>query len=474
MTLPSLLQRRLGTALCLPAHGRGLALPASFKRLLRQRPGLWDLPELPSIGGPLISEGAVADSQRQAAAAIGVQRAWYGVNGATGMLQAALLALAAPGQAVLLPRNSHRSLLQACLLGDLTPLLFDLPFQSDRGQPAPADHAWMQRVLAELPGDAPPVAAAVLVHPTYQGYANDPTAVIQLLQQQGWPVLVDEAHGSHLALGHDAELPPSALHGGADLVVHSLQKSSSGLAQTAVLWLQGQRVDPDAVERSLGWLQTTSPSALLLASCETAVMAWCDQAGRQQFKRRLQEARQLRERLSSNGLPLLPNQDPLRLVLHTGAVGISGLEADAWLLPRGLVAELPEPATLTFCLGLAKRRGLTSLITRHWRQLLKAHPNRQPQAAFSPPPLPLVSTLSMPLGQAWRAAARYVPLNEAEGGIAAELICPYPPGIPLLVPGERLDGPRWRWLLEQRQRWGDQIPQTVRLVDEERNPDRIA
>ena len=464
MTLLSLLQRNVGTALCLPAHGRGLALPESFKRLLRQRPGRWDLPELPSIGGPLISDGAVADSQRRAAAAMGVERAWYGVNGATGMLQAALLALAAPGQAVLLPRNSHRSLLQACLLGNLTPLLFDLPFQSDRGQPAPADQAWMQRVLAELPRDAPPIAAAVLVHPTYQGYANDPTAVIQLLQMQGWPVLVDEAHGSHLALAIDGELPPSALHGGADLVVHSLQKSASGLAQTAVLWLQGQRVDPDAVERSLGWLQTTSPSALLLASCESAVMAWSSSAERQQFSRRLQEARRLREQLSRNGLPLLTNQDPLRLVLHTGAVGISGPEADAWLLARGLVAELPEPATLTFCLGLAKRRGLASLITSRWRQLCKAHPDRQAQAAFSCPPMPMVGTLSMPLGQAWRAPADCVRLSEAEGGIAAEPICPYPPGIPLLVPGERLDRRRWSWLLEQQQRWGDQIPQTIRLV----------
>ena len=474
MTLLSHLQRDVGTTLCLPAHGRGAALPAPLQRLLRRRPGLWDLPELPSIGGPLISEGAVATSQREAAAALGTKRAWYGVNGATGLLQAALLAIAAPGEAVLLPRNSHRSLLQACLLGEITPLLFDLPFQTDRGQPAPADHTWMQRVLAELPQDGPPIAAAVLVHPTYQGYANDPTAVIEQLQRQGWPVLVDEAHGSHFAAGVDAALPPSALKGGADLVVHSLQKSATGLAQTAVLWLQGDRVDPDAVERSLGWLQTTSPSGLLLASCEAAVMAWRKRSGQVQLRRRLEEARQLQERLIRNGLPLLNNQDPLRLVLHTGSAGISGPEADAWLLAQGLVAELPEPATLTFCLGLAPHQGLHRLMTRLWRQLLKTHPGRNAQSPFSPPPLPLVARLSMPLGQAWRAPGSRVPLHDAVGGIAAELICPYPPGIPLLVPGEQLDAARWRWLQSQQQRWGDQIPQTVRLVDGGHDPDRIA
>ena len=80
----------------------------------------------------------------------------------------------------------------------------------------------------------------------------------------------------------------------------------------------------------------------------------------------------------------------------------------------------------------------------------------------------------MPLGQAWRAPVDYVPLSEAEGGIAAEPICPYPPGIPLLVPGERLDRPRWTWLSEQQQHWGDQIPQRVRLVQGRRERDRIA
>ena len=100
---------------------------------------------------------------------MGVERAWYGVNGATGLLQAALLAVAVPGEAVLMPRNAHRSLIEACLLGHLTPLLFDLPFQSDRGQPAPMDAAWLQKVLNALPPQAPRIAAAVLVHPTYQG-----------------------------------------------------------------------------------------------------------------------------------------------------------------------------------------------------------------------------------------------------------------------------------------------------------------
>ena len=177
------------------------------------------------------------------------------------------------------------------------------------------------------------------MHPTYQGYANDPTAVIQRLQQQDCCVLVDEAHGCHFAAGVDH--PPSALHCGADLVVHSLKKSAAGLAQTAVLWLQGERLDPIRVERSLSLLQTTSPSALLLASCEEALQHWQRRKGRQYLLERLQEAEGLADVLRNSGVPLLNNQDPLRLILHTGQAGITGLEADDWFLPRGLVGELP-------------------------------------------------------------------------------------------------------------------------------------
>ena len=465
MALLPQLTRRLGRSLFLPAHGRGAALPDGLRHLLRQRAGIWDLPELPALGGPLEPEGAIAASQRNAAAQMGVAHCWYGVNGATGLLQAALLAMVRPGERVLLPRNVHRSLIQACVLGDLRPVLFDLPFQSDRGQPAPADSAWIERVLNALPSNGAPIRAAVLVHPTYQGYANDPTDVIQRLQRHGCCVLVDEAHGCHFAADVSHPLPPSALHCGADLVVHSLQKSAAGLAQTAVLWLQGERLDAIRVERSLGLLQTTSPNALLLASCEEALQHWQRRKGRRQLLQRLEEGVELAEALRNSGVPVLQNQDPLRLVLHTGQAGITGLEADDWFLPRGLVGELPEPATLTLCLGLARHRGLARQIKGHWSDLIQTRGSLDALPAFEAPPLPLVAGTDVDPTQAWTANHHRVALQDAEACVAAELLCPYPPGIPLLVPGERLDHNRHTWLMRQRPFWGDQIPDQLTVMD---------
>ena len=221
--------------------------------------GAW--PELPEIGGPLEPEGAVAQAQQQIAQLLRARGCWFGVNGASGLLQVALLALAQPGDRVLLPRNLHRSLLHGCLLGQLRPVLFDLPFDPATGLwlPPTPEHLALRLEQALAQG---PLAAVVLVSPSYQGLVGDLAGLIAVAQQRGLPVLVDEAHGAHLGL--DPRLPAGALASGADLVVQSLQKAAGGLAQSAVL-LQGKRPmapPAPAIERALLWLQDRKSTRL--------------------------------------------------------------------------------------------------------------------------------------------------------------------------------------------------------------------
>ena len=450
----------------LPAHGRGHALAPGLRRLLRQAPGRWDLPELPEIGGPLEAEGAVAEAQAAAAARLGAERCWFGVNGASGLLQVALLALARPGDRVLLPRNLHRSLLHGCVLGQLRPVLFDLPFDPATGLWLPPTPAGLERHLAEALA-AGPLAAVVWVSPSSQGMAADLPALVALAHQRGLPVLLDEAHGAYGGL--DPRLPASGLASGADLVVQSLQKAAGGLAQSAAL-LQGAGADAQAaaarsaaIERALLWLQTSSPSALLLAAAATALEHLHSAAGRRQLARAITTALKLRSRLQQVGVPLLPSADPLRLSLHTAAMGINGLDADAWLMERGVIAELPEPGCLTFCLGLAPPRRVLRQLPRHVQALQRAL-GAPPLAPFSAPPLPPVAEPEWPLEQAWRAPWQRVPLAQAMGRLAAEPLCPYPPGIPLLIPGERIDAARADWLVQQQQLWPGQIADTVKVV----------
>ncbi len=451
----------------LPVHGRGQALPPALKRLLRQSPGSWDLPELPEIGGPLETEGAVAEAQARLAALVGVSTCWFGVNGATGLLQAALLALAGPGQAVLLPRNAHRSLIAGCVLGGIRPVFLPVPFLSDRGHPGAMSESLLDGALNNLPELPEPIVAAVLLHPTYHGYAIDPTPLITALHRRGWPVLVDEAHGTHFAFAGGEILPRSSLRAGADLVVHSLHKSAPGLVQTAVLWHQGVRVRADAVQASLLRLQTSSPSALLLASCEATLNWMLTPSWQCLMRRRLKDSQRLASRLLDAGLPLRKSDDPLRLILVTGAVGLSGLVADKWFMQKGLIAELPEPFCLTFCLGLAKQLGLANRMQRLWRLLQLSYPFDGPLERLISPPLATISTPEFLPSLAVRAPACELPLHDIVGRISAEMICPYPPGIPLLIPGERIGSDRLNWLLDHHQRWPELVPGKVKVLAEE-------
>ncbi len=464
MGLVTLLSGNRSENLFLPAHGRGQALPKGLRQLLKLRPGIWDLPELFEVGGPLISTGAIADSQKSSAEAVGVNRCWYGVNGATGLLQSSLLAIARPGQAVLMPRNVHKSLIQACLLGGITPILFDLPFLSDRGHYSTFNRDWLRNVIERSQGFQDDIAAVVLVNPTYNGYSADMESLIEEIHSHCWPVLVDEAHGAYFVSGLSSKLPKSALSFGADIVVHSLHKSAPGLVQSSVLWLQGRRVDPFDIERSIGLLQTSSPSALLLASCENAIEELISPSGKKRLSHRLNEAECFTQYLLSKGLPLLENNDPLRIILHTGKVGLSGIEADEKFIKKKIIGELPEPGTLTFCLGFSSHKGLARKFVKIWDEILETSIRCERYSFFDNPPFDIVSKPLLPCSKAWTSAFEKVLLEDSIGRIAVEMICPYPPGIPLLVPGELIDKSRVNWLLSQKTMWPDQIPSFVRVV----------
>ncbi|ABX09033.1 lysine decarboxylase [Prochlorococcus marinus] len=464
MRLSALLTFNRGQNLFLPAHGRGAALPREFRKLLRQSPGVWDLPELPDIGSTLVSTGAIAISQEKSAKDFGVDHCWYGVNGATGLLQASLLSMAKPSEAVLMPRNIHRSLIQACVLGDIQPILFDLPYMADRGHTSPPDLNWLNKVLNSVVSSGIKIVAAVLVNPTYHGYASDLTPLIERLHNYGISVLVDEAHGTYFAANISRDLPHSALRAGADLVVHSLHKSSTGIGQTAVLWSQGNLIDPITIERSLGMFQTTSPSSLLLSSCEATLRDLCSRAGQRRLISQIDSCRDVYSRLLTLGVPLLKTDDPLRIILHTSSEGISGFRADDWFIKKRIVAELPEPGTLTFCMGFASPKGFVRALDKQWHGMLEKKISDEIYPPFTFPKVPFLTIPRCSCSLASRGRSHFVLLNDAVGSISADLICPYPPGIPIVIPGESLDHDRVNWMIEQNKLWPNQIPSQIRVL----------
>ena len=154
---------------------------------------------------------------------------------------------------------------------NIHPIFFDLDFSSENGHYRPITKTWLKNVFKKINFNEKKIVGVILVSPSYHGYAGDLRPLIDLCHQNNLPVLVDEAHGSYFLFCENLNLPKSALISNADLVVHSLHKSLNGLTQTAALWYKGNLVNEQNLIKSINLLQTTSPSSLLLSSCEESI-----------------------------------------------------------------------------------------------------------------------------------------------------------------------------------------------------------
>ena len=161
-----------------------------------------------------------------------------------------------------------------------------------------------------------------------------------------------------------------SLSSNADLVVNSLHKSLNGLTQTAVLWYKGNLINEGNLIKSINLLQTTSPSSLLLSSCEESIRDWLNKKSLSKYQKRILEAKSIYKKLIQKNIPLIETQDPLKIVVNTSKAGIDGFTADNFFYRNGLIAELPEMMTLTFCLGFGNQKDFLNLFEKLWKKLL--------------------------------------------------------------------------------------------------------
>ncbi len=448
MSISSFLTKKFLKPLFFPAHNRGAALPKKLIKLLKKPPGFWDLPELPEIGTPLSNRGLIAKSQREFSEKFMVKRCFFGVNGASGLIQSAVITMANPGESILMPRNVHISVIKICASQNITPIFFDLEFSSETGHYKPITKNWLKNVFNKINLNKKKVVGVILVSPTYHGYFQDIKPLIDLCHQKNLPVLVDEAHGCYFLFCENLDLPKSSLLSNADLVVHSLHKSLNGLTQTAVLWHKGDLVDEHNLIKSINLLQTTSPSSLLLSSCEESLKDWLNKKSLSRYQKRILEAKTIYKKLLQKKIPLIETQDPLKIILNTSKFGIDGFTADSFFYSNGLIAELPEIMTLTFCLGFANQKDFVNLFEKVWNKLLLNSKKSQNLKVLQSP-FKLVQAPEIEIGIAWRSKTHSIPFSQSLSRISGDIICPYPPGTPLLVPGERIDKDRFNWIKNQ-------------------------
>ena len=418
----------------MPGHAGGLHLAPAF-RVAVQDPWDLDFTELDGLDNLASPAGVIRQSQDQVAAWLGVARTFYLVQGSTGGLHALLRAVAAEGEAIAFPRSSHLAIWQGCALAGIRPVVLDTPWDDERALPElPQAATFAARLRMERAEGG--LKAIVLTRPDYHGRCLDLGPWAELARELGVWLLVDEAHGSHL--GICPGMPAGAIAGGAHAVVQSIHKTLGAFTQAAALHLAHEGPDPERVQRVLRAITTTSPSYLLLASLEAAFVHHALHGARS-WARLVEDVRRCREQLARAGIPCLDDGgpgialDPTRLVVDAFRWGRAPEAVAERLSGRGLELELVTDRYLGALLTPAHQASDLDRLVQELRAIaaeIPAGPVLGGEAPGSAPPR------AMPLGTAWQESGEVRPLAGCLGRVSVEFVAPYPPGLPLLTPGE--------------------------------------
>jgi arginine decarboxylase len=432
-----------------PGHKRGIGMNLLLKNRWGAHVFDWDLPELPGLDNLHAPSGIIESAQALAAEVFGAQQTWFLVNGSTAGVMAAILATCGEGEKIILPRNIHSSAIAGLIHSGAVPIFINPEYDRDLD----IAHSITPESVKFALEQHPETKAVMVVYPTYYGTCGDLAAIAEIVHSYQIPLLVDEAHGAHF--GFHTDLPPAALAVGADLTVQSTHKLLGSLTQSAMLHVNSSRIDVNKVSRSLRLLQSTSPSYLLLASLDAARQQMALH-GKELMSQTLDLARIARSRIAqidrlsvveldplSSGYKYL---DPTRLTVTVTDLNLTGFAADEILTDDdtftdglNIVAELPSARHLTFIISLGNSRSDIDRLVAAFTELATNHAEDRPLTLHSiEPPAKILTQMAITPRQADRSSHLSVSISDAVGKISAESICPYPPGIPVLIPGEMI------------------------------------
>ncbi|CAJ2679119.1 unnamed protein product [Trifolium pratense] len=447
-----------------PGHNRGHAAPASLTRLIGIRPYAHDLSSIPELDNLFCPQGPILEAQKEAAKLFGSSETWFLVNGTTCGVQAAIMATCSPGEFLILPRNCHLSAISALVLSGAVPKYIVPDYKNDWDIAGGVTPLQVLNAIQELELDGKKAAAVFITSPTYHGVCSNLSDISELCHSQKIPLIVDEAHGAHL--GFHPKLPSSALQQGADLIVQSTHKVLCSFTQSSMLHMSGDIVDKENISRCLQTLQSTSPSYLLLASLDAA-RAQLSESPDILFDQAIalaNEAKCLLKKipgisvLDNSSFPNFPAFDPLRLTIGFWELGISGYKANEVLRRDfGIVRELVGNKSITYALNLGTCRDHVQRLISGVKYLAATCSTvQQPKDRLLTDHAPFDDIImSLTPRDAFFASKRKVMVKESIGKVSGELICPYPPGIPVLIPGEVITERAVDYLLSVRSKGAD-------------------
>ncbi len=411
----------------MPGHKRRLQSPADPYRI--------DITEIEGFDDLHDPQGVILEEEEAAAAIYGADRSYLMVNGSTGGNLAAVFAATHDGDTVIMGRNCHKSVYHAAELRRLR-TVYVYSQLTPEGMAMEAGYEGYRQAI-----DRHPEAAAVIVtSPTYEGMTEPLPEIAAYAHTHGMKVIVDAAHGAHL--GFDPYFPPSPVDSGADLVIMSLHKTLPALTQTAVLHCRRSGDDfwQSRVEHYLNCFQTSSPSYVLMDSMSLCLRFL--QQGRERFAAyagRLREFYRQCKTLRRFYVEARPGQDPSKIVIFAGDSGLSGGEISRRLREESRLAL--EMSSFSYCLAMSSVMDESGALGRLFDGLRRMEEGDLLEKKSAVPMLrqPFAEHEAvLPLWEAAASSQRVLPLAESAGCVAASEVCLYPPGIPVLVAGERI------------------------------------
>lgn len=494
-----------------PGHKQGLGAHPLLKNLitedgLRQEVSLME--ELDDLHEP---EGCIKKAQELAAELWGSKASFFMINGTTGAIHAMLMGTLRPNDEVLVPRNAHRSIIGGIILAGAVPVYVQPELDTRLGIPMGLSVQSIRTAIRLHPH----ARALVAVYPTYYGFACDLKSIAEIVHEAGMLLLVDEAHGAHLRFSE--ALPPQAIDCGADVAAQSTHKLLGSMTQTSMLQVGSERVDIARIQQAAGLLQSTSPNQLLLASLDIARLQMATE-GEASMQRAVELAEQLRREI--NAIPGLfsPGStycqagdtsgaaalDVTKVTVNLAGLTLSGMAAELKLRHEYKVqCELSDPYNLLFIISMADTErevqvlvdALRDMASRYLRDdwtigqtelATDSHEQRHDGAGrlndhdrlsahtLADAPAPIVRLNPR---EAFFATTEEMDFAASAGRISAETVTFYPPGVPVLCPGEEITAGIISYIRKY-QAYGmrlsgphDGLLAKIRIVKEESNVD---
>jgi arginine/lysine/ornithine decarboxylase len=435
-----------------PGHMQGRGSDEAFREFVGDNILAIDLTPMPGIDDLLQPTESIKEAQELAAEAYGADHTFFLVNGSTSGNQCMMMTALNPGDKIAVPRNSHKSMLGGLVMSGAHPIYMQPAVDQDMHM----DNSVTPETVLQTLEEHPDIKAVYIVSPTYYGVAADLVSIAAIAHDRGKLLLVDEAWGPHFKF-HNA-LPISATEAGADLSISSTHKMLSAFSQCAMLHQIGDRVRLDRLKAVLKMFLSTSPNLPMVASLDVARKQMATE-GAALLSRTIDLAQRTRERLNAiegiysfgeeiQGRPGVFDLDPTKVTVRVTDLGYTGYEASDLLRRRyNIQVELADLFNIVALFTIGTTEDAADRFVNAFEEMAR---DDRPLDMYAPSgileqrlkretyQLPTIPPMRMLPRDAFLADTEFVQFRESAGRICAETISPYPPGIPVISPGEEI------------------------------------